>query len=176
MTAKEMFPRDMSRQIAIVAALRRGFEEVRHHQKFTKRVLPSFEKELPGYTVSLSVEPGTFGFTRLRVWGNGLAYDEGVGLQWLNTGKRTWQEAMAEELDRNDLSDYAERQEIECMLVPKLEALEREIERIRAEAACLFETLPVPRAAKLRASECHWSGPSYALRDKFPGLLKEGGK
>lgn len=169
---KEAFPRDMSQKIAVVAALRRGFEVVKHHQKFTKRMLPAFEKELPGYTVSLSVEPGDFGFARLRVWGNGLAYDDGVGLGWINSDKRPWQERMAEELDRNDVSDYAERQEQEIAIVTKLEAMEREIERIRAEASKIFEELPVPKSAKLRSNECHWSGPSYALRDKFPGLFK----
>lgn len=173
---KEAFPRDMGQKIAVVVALRRAFEAVKHHQKFTKRMEPAFEKELPGYTVSLSVEPGSFGFARLRVWGNGLAYDDCVSLQSINSEKRPWQERMAEELDRNDLSDYAERQEAEIALVPKLEAMEREIERIRAESLRLFEELPVPSAAKLRSNECHWSGPSFALRDKFPGLLKGEGR
>jgi hypothetical protein len=171
MTMKE-FPRDYSRQIAIVTALRRGFEAVKHHQKFTKRMLPVFERELPGYTVSLSVEPGSFGFSRLNVWGNGLSYDDGVRLSWVNSDRKPWQEQMAEDLDRQDPSDTAERQEQEISLIPKLEALETEIARLRAEAESLVSSLPIPRSARLRAAPHFWSSPSSALAKKFPGLFR----
>ena len=172
MNVKESFPRDYGRQIAIVAALRRVFEVVKHHQKFTKRMLPAFERELPGYTVSLSVEPGDFGFARLNVWGNGLSYDDAVRLSWINSDKQPWQERMAEELDRQDPSDSAERQEQEIALVSKLEAMEAEVVRLRAEAEALIVALPVPRSARLRAESYFWSHPSSAFAAKFPGLFR----
>ena len=42
-------------QIAVVAGLRRAFEQFKHHAAFTRRVKPLIVAELPGYTVSVEL-------------------------------------------------------------------------------------------------------------------------
>lgn len=163
----ESFPVDYRQRIDVVAALRRAFEKVKHHQKFTKRILPALNAELQGYTVSVSDDGH---FCRVGVWGNGLVYEKtGIHLTWCTTqDDAQWVEKFQRELEINDCSDYAERQEEELKLVPQLEIIEAKIEALRAEAAELFETLPAPKSATIRTSHSTWSRASYSLQKKYP--------
>lgn len=163
----ESFPVDYAQRIAVVNALRLAFLRVKHHQKFTKRILPILREELPGYTVSVSDDGH---FCRVGVWGNGLVYDKtSINLSWCTTkDDAEWVEKFQRELDINDCSDYAERQEEETKLLPQLEAIEAKIEALRAEAATMFETMPAPKSAKIRTSTSHWTRASYSLQKKFP--------
>ena len=161
-------PQSFQQQIAVVAGLRRAFEKIRHHAQFTRRVNPIIEAELPGYTVS--VEPDHYGLRTVRVWGNGLPYENGsVYLCW--NGSKPWAEGMAEALEIADSRDYAERAEAEEDLLPKLDKLHAEVERCRAAAAILIKQLPIPRTATIRAESHFWDGPTSDLGRKYPLLF-----
>ena len=155
-------------QIAVVAALRRAFEKIRHHATFTRRVKPIIEAELPGYTVS--VEPDHYGLRTVRVWGNGLPYENGsVYLCW--NGSKPWAEGMAEAIEIADLRDYADRARAEEPLKAKLDALNACVEAARAEAEALIAALPVPTTATIRAAKHFWNSPSSELRKAYPLLF-----
>jgi len=172
--SKQAFPIDYRQEIAIVQALRVGLDKVKHHERFTKRIKPALESALPGYTVSVSDDGH---FARVQVWGNGLSYDDSVRLSWvtgpLAAGRKPWAEQMAEEIDRNDYSDYAERQVDEIALLPELDKVNAQIEALRAQAQAMIAALPKPAAVKLRTSDCHWSDASSALRDRYPLVFKD---
>ena len=155
-------------QIAVVAGLRRAFAKFKHHATFTRRVKPTIEAELPGYTVS--VDPDHYGLRTIRVWGNGLPYENGsVYLCW--NGSKPWAAGMAEALEIADSSDYAERSEAEEDLKDKLDILHAEVERCRAAAKILIEQLPVPASATIRAERHFWDGPSSELGKTYPLLF-----
>jgi len=155
-------------QIAVVLGLRRAFEKFRHHATFTRRMKPIIEKELPGYTIS--VEPDHYGLRTIRIWGNGLPYENGsVYLCW--NGSKPWAEGMAEALEIADVRDYAERVEAEESLKDKLDKLHAEVEKCRLAAAILIEQLPIPASATIRAESHFWDGPSSDLGKKYPLLF-----
>jgi hypothetical protein len=155
-------------QIAVVAGLRRAFAKIRHHAAFTRRVKPIIEAELPGYTVS--VDPDHYGLRTVRVWGNGLPYENGsVYLCW--NGPKPWAEGMAEAIEIADLRDYAERTAAEAALTDKLAELHARVEAARAEAAALIQSLPVPASATIRAEHHFWDGPSSDMRKAYPLLF-----
>lgn len=156
-------------QIAVVAGLRRALAKVRHHEAFTRRVKPIIEAELPGYTVS--VDPDHFGLRTVRVWGNGLPYENGsVYLCW--NGSKPWAEGMAEAIEIADYRDYAERTTAEESIKVKLDELNAVIEAARAEASALIAALPVPSTATVRADHPCWSGPTSELRKAYPLLFE----
>src|SRR5271163_783225 len=94
-------------QIEIIGAMRRALEKCRHHREFTRRAEPFFEKELPGYSVS--VEPnGTCHQASVRVWGNGLLFNNSVHVCWNTDDEKPWPELCAAAIDRSDPSDYQE--------------------------------------------------------------------
>ena len=155
-------------QIAVVAGLRRAFEKFKRHTTFTRRVKPLIEAELPGYTVS--VEPDHHGLRTVRVWGNGLPYENGSAYLCWNSSK-PWAEGMAEALEIADPSDYAERAQDEELLKDKLDKLHAEVERCRAAATLLIEQLPIPASATIRADHPCWSGPTSELRKAYPLLF-----
>ena len=158
----------LQQQIAVVLRLRRAFEKFKHHAQFTRRVKPLIQAELPNYTVS--VEPDHYGLRTIRIWGNGLPYDNGVSLCW--NGSKPWAEGMAEALEIADSRDYAERAEAEEDLLPKLDKLHAEVERCRAAAAILIKQLPIPRTATIRAESHFWDGPTSDLGRKYPLLFE----
>ena len=156
-------------QIAVVAGLRRAFAKFKHHVTFTRRVKPTIEAELPGYTVS--VDPDHYGLRTIRVWGNGLPYENGsVYLCW--NGSKPWAEGMAEALEIADMRDYQERVEAEESLKDKLDKLHAEVARCRAAAALLIEQLPTPVSATIRAESHFWNGPTSELRKAYPLLFE----
>ena len=157
----------IQQQIAVVAGLRRAFENFRHHAAFTRRVKPAIEAELPGYTIS--VDPDHFGLRTIRVWGNGLPYDSGVYLCW--NGSTPWAEGMTKALEIADSSDYAERAEAEKPLLAKLAELNAVVLAARAEAAALFAALPVPAAATIRAESHFWDSPTSETSKMYPLLF-----
>jgi len=157
----------LQQQIAVVLGLRRAFEKFRHHAQFTRRVKPFIVAELPGTTVS--VEPDHYGLRTIRIWGNGLPYDNGVSLCW--NGSKPWAEGMAEALEIADSRDYAERVEAEESLKDKLDKLHAEVEKCRLAAAILIEQLPIPASATIRAESHFWDGPSSDLGKKYPLLF-----
>ena len=154
-------------QIAVVAGLRRAFEKFRHHAQFTRRVKPLIVAELPGYTVS--VEPDHYGLRTIRIWGNGLPYDNGVSLCW--NGSKPWAEGMAGAIEIADLRDYQERSEAEAPLKAKLDDLAARVEAARAEATALVAALPVPASATIRAEHHFWDRPSSELSQAYPLLF-----
>src|ERR1700684_3763065 len=139
-------------QIAVVVGLRRAFEQFKHHAAFTRRVEPFIKAELPGYMVS--VDPNHYGLRTIRIWGNGLPYDNGVYLCW--NSSKPWAEGMAEALEIADSSDAQERSEAELPLRAKLDALSAQVEAARAEAAALIAALPIPASATIRAERHFW--------------------
>jgi hypothetical protein len=154
-------------RIDVVIGLHRAFTKFRHHTQFTRRVEPFIKAELPGYTVS--VDPDHYGLRTIRVWGNGLPYDNGVYLCW--NSSKPWAEGMAEALEIADSSDYAERSEAEEDLKGKLDTLHAEVERCRAAAKILIEQLPIPKSATIRAERHFWDGPSSELGKAYPLLF-----
>jgi hypothetical protein len=154
-------------QIAVVLGLRRAFEQFKHHAAFTRRCKPFIEAELPGYTIS--VDPDHYGLRTIRVWGNGLPYDNGVYLCW--NSSKPWAEGMSEALEIADSSDYAERSKDEEPLKAKLDALSAQVEAARAEAAALIEALPIPTSATIRKDHPTWSGPTSELSKAYPLLF-----
>jgi hypothetical protein len=173
--SKRTFPVDYSQQIAIVQAMRRAFEKVKHHQQFTKRIKPAFEAELPGYTVYVNPAYLNGNGGEIAVWGNGVSYDDAVRVTWpkgLDGKELTWQEGFAYGIDRTDPSDYAEWQEHERAILPALEGYNRAVEDIRAKAAAMLADIPTPKAAKLRSDRAFWGHASYPLQDLFPLLFK----
>lgn len=86
-----------------------------------------------------------------------------------------WKAKFLENLDRDNTSDYEERERDEEMIVLCVYAIEQKIEALRAEAYNLIEALPVPASAPAcRADSPSWGRPSKALSDRFP--LTFGGK
>jgi len=167
--ARDESPRDYSHQIHIVAKLREAFQTVKHHQTWSKRLLPAFQKALPAYTFSM----GTVGTSlhTLDVWGNGLPHSEHVHFCFHQS--KPWAEAFAEDLDRQDCSDSAERERDEAALCPQLDDIEGAIAGLRASAHRLIEALPVPKSAKTRREPHFWTSPSSALAAKYPEIFGE---
>ena len=162
-------PPPFQQQIDVVAGLRRALAKFRHHATFTKRVKPLIEAELPGYMVS--VDPDHHGLRTVRVWGQGLPYENGsVYLCW--SGSKPWAEGMAEAIEIADYRDYAERLQDEAPLKAKFDKLNATIEAARAEAAALIAALPVPSTATVRADHPCWSGPTSELRKAYPHLFE----
>lgn len=153
-------------QIAVVAGLRRAFEQFKHHAAFTRRVKPLIVAELPGYTVSVDPDHG---LQTVRVWGNGLPYDSSVYLCW--NSSKPWAKGMAEAIEIANYQDYAERAEAEEPLRVKLDALSARVEAARAEAAALVAALPVPASATIRAEHHFWDRPSSELSQAYPLLF-----
>lgn len=157
-------------QIEVIGGIRSALEKCRHHREFTWRVRPLLEEALPGYSVS--VEPSSkFHQASIRVWGNGLPFNESVHVCWNTDGDKPWTELCVAAIDRSDPSDYREREIQEAKLAPMLEGMEREMERLRAEAAALIAGLPIPSSATLRKEGFFWERPSSALTKRFPLLF-----
>jgi hypothetical protein len=165
---EKTFPVDYSQRIAVVQALRKAFERVKHHQAWSGRLKKAFQTVLPEYTISIGVGEYAGALHNVRVWGNGLHYEDCVYVCF-NAGK-VWQEGFSEELEIADCSDAAERQTQEVKLLPELEQIEAQIRALRAKAEALFTALPVPTSATIRKAEHFWSDASYALKGKYPNI------
>jgi hypothetical protein len=170
----DTFPQDYTQHNEVIVKLREGLDLVRHYQKFyPKRIEKKLAELLPLYTVRCSDDGH---FARVAVWGNGLAYDKKIDLSWISSNytreAKTWQEKFAEDLDRNDLSDYAERQEQLMPHLAYLADLENRMQTIREEAAKKIAALPIPTSAKMRSNECFWNNAPCSLAEKFPLLFK----
>jgi|ERR1700690_700573 len=178
MKSETKYPNDYAQRIAVVNAMRKALAKVAHHEKMTKRVRDSFEKELPGYTVRISTfGSGTlFGHDEISVWGNGLSYDEAVtAAVWprqLQEAGGSWSKAMALDLDRNDYSDIAEREKDEMKLFSALDKIEAQIAALQEKAQAFVAALPKPKSATIR--EWTSTGASSGLTAKYP--LSFGGK
>ena len=160
-------------QIEVIAGIRRAFAKFKHHVNFTARMRPIIEAELPNYTVS--VDPDHHGLRTIRVWGNGLPYENGsVYLCW--NGSKPWAEGMAEALEVSDPSDYYERIQAEEAIRGQLAELEARAKSARAEARALITALPIPKAVTVRKDPVHWSGPTSELRKAFPLLFESVGQ
>jgi len=160
-------------RIAVVQALARAFEKVRHHKKWTRRVLPAFQAELPGYTVYLREDYASF--DGVSVWGKGIAYDDRVDISWVNWNPShavVWQDGFVYDLRRQDPSDSAERMLQEATLVSRLDELARKVDALRAEALGLIEALPEPKSADLRKGAYCWTKPSGELSKRYPTLFE----
>lgn len=178
MKPEKKYPNDYAQRIAVVNAMRKALAKVAHHEKLTKRVRDEFEAALPGYTVRIStVGSGSmFGHDEVSVWGNGLTYDEAVTASlgratavWprqLQDAGGSWSKAMALDLDRNDYSDIAEREQDETKLFPALDKIEAQIAALRLKAQALVAELPKPKSAKIRTWDSE--NASSGLCAKYP--------
>lgn len=154
----------------VIQALRRALEKFRHYQSFSKRAKVFIQNELPDYTVYVYTSNERFGRNGVRVWGNGLNYEDAVDIG-VDVNSKNWVQSFDEALDIADTSDYAERSKDEEQLIPILEGLEARVVAIQEEANALFERLPIPKSAKARASSIYWDGPSIEVRKRFPKLF-----
>ncbi len=164
-------------KIAVVDGLRRAYEKFKHFKEFTKRCQTFFEKELPGYTVSVSSNNAwnkQYKEYEVRVWGKEIPHSDCVSLRWsdmVNSQLQSWQVGLEYEFDRADPRDYEERYRQEQHLFPELLRLDAEVrDRIRA-ARVLIESLPIPVSAKLRAEQHFWNRASYTTQKQFPLLF-----
>lgn len=160
---------DLHAKLTVVNGLRRAFERFKHHAKFTKRVLPIIEAELPEYTIHVDGDGPT-----ILVWGKGIRYENAVHVTCprIDGPDQSWQARMAWDLDRQDPSDALERAEQESALIPALTELAEEVRARIEEAKKMIEDLPVPASAKVRADGYFWEQPSTDLAQRFPELFK----
>jgi hypothetical protein len=149
--------------VRIIAALRRAYENFRHHVKFTQRARPIIEAELPMYQVSVAD-------CSVRIWKD-RAYDQAVDISWSSFSSKSWQENFECDLARQDPSDTIERMKDEARVAEQLAALEAQVCEARRVAKEIIEALPVPKAATIRSGAHFWSSPSTALTEKFPQLF-----
>ena len=151
----------------ILEGIRRAFEKTKHHQLFTGRVTNVIRAELPEYTVS---DFSYTGLQNLRVWGNGLNYDESIYLCW--SAHTPWQQGLEKELKRQDTSDYRERLRAELRILDEFEYLNQEVLNAKNQAQQLIESLPIPQASiDKKFRDKTWDRPSAELRAKFPALF-----
>jgi len=160
-----------SERIAVVQALRRGLDKCAHHKTFSKRIRPYLENELEGYIIHIGTCSNRFELNTVSVWGNGLTYDNRIHLSW--SGSNPWEPSFREALDIADDTDYVERQKMEAMVVSsgRLDELQKRIIAIQAEAAYIFEQMPIPKSATIRAGAHFWDKPSYAIRKRYEKLF-----
>jgi len=156
-------------RISIVDGLRRAFEKFKHHREFSRRAQPFIESELPAYTVSVSCEHGRHS---IRVWGAGVEYRDGVEASWSQSESGPWTDALRRAIDVQDFRDHEERAVEEQMLHAFFAPMHAEIARLRAEAALMIKSLPIPPSATVRAEPMYWEGPSVELARRFPLLFK----
>ena len=171
-TTPETETERVQQQIAVVDGIRRAFAKFKHHREFTRRVKPVLEAELPGYTVSVDPGASEHDLRTIRVWGNGLPYNNGsVYLCWGQRAGGDWTTGLVEQIEICDNRDHAERREDEKKLERKLAALQAKVEAARAEAEALVAALPEPKAATIRKGHPTWAGPSSELAAQFPMLF-----
>ena len=156
------------KKVAAIKLLAAVVEKLAHTAGPNKRIATAFKKAHPEYTISYGTDYGLF---RIRLWGNGLDYQDGLYLCWSGS-KNTWEELKAQ-IQISDFSDYLERLEAEEKLYPQLAVLEEQIGKLKLKAQTLVESLGVPKSATARASECHWDSASSETTKEFPGALAQ---
>ena len=176
--SKQSFPVDYSEQIRAIALLRKGLATVAHYEKFGKRAVDGIAKIVgPSFQVWERKDPY---FTGLHIRPVGLKAGEGWSISWTNSAlhdnRPHWSARMAEELDRYDPTDAADRQIDEAVLVPRVAAIEAQILALQAEARAMFETLPIPRSAAVRAGRHFWKEASSALQSVYPATFGRQGE
>ncbi len=164
-----MDDRGYEQRAEVLQGIRRALEKTKHYEKFTKRVTNAVQEELPWHTVYMQKAINSMGLDGIRVWGNGIHYDNGINLSW--NPSRSWVEALDRELDIADFSDYQERAKMEERMIPGLEDLERQVAKLQEEALDRFRQLPIPKSAKARAEAHYWDEPSFEIRQLFPKLF-----
>ena len=170
-TAPALTP-EQARYNEAIHALRTGLALCSHHARLTKRAEKVFQDCMPeGLTVHVTRDAT---FQRVRVWGRGLPYSEGVELSWIPSshtldGNDPWPAKFARALGIADCRDYQERQAQEAALAPQLASIEAQIATLRERAAALVAALPVPPSATIRTWE--HEGPSSELAKRFPFAL-----
>jgi len=181
---KKRFSLEVETQIA--NAIRAGIEKTKHHQKYTARVHDAIKAEV------VKVFPGMnpvvcCGVKTIEVWVNELChYDNRFFAIWNWPGRfsspedqaKHWSVPILCEMQRCDSSDVMERIEQENTLdveFSKLELRAREarqmLEDLRAQAVARIAALPIPKAATLRTSSCHWDHPTSATAARYGNLF-----
>ena len=155
----------------ILQAVVRAYNQTKHYQSFNKRVIRAVELELAGlgdgrYSVSTAAPRS---LETLKIWHN-WDYNEGVTLCW-NASER-WQDGLAHEIARQDITDAIERRNQEKTLERELFELEQTVVAAKNKALQLVRSLPIPESATLRTEAYFWSSPSSGLVKTFPHLFE----
>ena len=141
---------------------------------------------------SITIEPSSFGGSYhfdCSIWGSAFEsnYDGKVFMCSYSINpcadpdaEDGWRSILNKDLDIMDCSDYSERKEDENDLIPYLLEIEAEvrgyeelINGLRKGALDAVKSLPVPKAAKIRAAKHFWDKPSIELKAKFPRAFDE---
>jgi len=154
----------------VIEGMRRAFEKVKSHERFTGRVKKAFEAELPHCVIYFKASEA-FSSPRLAVWG--INHDVCVEvILWDDAARPTWQEQFAHGLAVQDFSDYAEREAEEAKIAPQLAKIEAAIVALREKAAGMIAALPVPPSATVRADAHSWTSPRSETAEKFPHCFR----
>ncbi len=158
----------------VLLGLERAYEKAKHLKKFNLRIRSIIQAELPEFTISCET-PGTYdNLAGVKVWGNGLKYDNMVYLLWSGVRYPNWQEGFIAQLETQNPSDRIERRAQEKNLDEQhfnFAELENRIKEIQERAKDAVRFLPVPPSATVRKNKNHWSSPSRELKAKYPLLF-----
>jgi hypothetical protein len=152
----------------LVEMVRAGVKAMETRKRIDKSFATKLTEMFPAYTFAFSSDKSMFGLTHLRVWGNGVTYDESLYLS-MSTSKveDEGRECVKEELRRCDCSDYIARAQLELTVLDKLDDIAAKIEALSDEAKALCD-FKVEGSLVNRVNY----GASYTLQEVYPFLKK----
>jgi len=149
-------PHWYKRKLSILADMNNAYNKCKHYQDFTKRQEKFFKDALPGYSVMVIIAKASYEVNKVRVWGKGLRYEDGVNISLYSDKSQTWQVLFESHLQKQ-FEHYTQaiaEMEREEALLPQLIALSAELEQFQA-----------------RLSECVGEGVSSDITRMFPKLF-----
>lgn len=137
-----------------------------HYKRLDRKFVNKFEELYPAYTISMTGSgKGPFTSTHIRVWGNGVGYNESLYLSVSDSSfaAEGWK-ALEAELRREDCSDYIAQYSYELSILEQLDVIAEQVAALADKARTLAQ------AHGVESERIKIYAPSFTLEEHYKFL------